>query len=96
MPIYEYECPKCGRFESFQKVGDAELVAKPDCTDPECPQKARRLISAPSLMFKGNGFYKTDYCCQKTGKSEGESGACKEGKNKEGSSCSCGEGSKKT
>ena len=58
MPTYEYECQKCGhRFELFQKMTD-EPVAK--C--PECGAKARRKISGGAgFLFKGEGFYITDY-----------------------------------
>ena len=58
MPTYEYECEKCGhRFEKFQ-----EMSEKPLKTCPECQGRVRRLISAGGgVIFKGSGFYKTDY-----------------------------------
>lgn len=57
MPTYEYECPKGHTFEVFQKMTD-EPVAK--C--PECGKKARRKISGGAgFLFKGEGFYITDY-----------------------------------
>jgi len=58
MPTYEYECPKCGtRFDEFQKI-----TAKPGAKCPKCGAKATRLISAGAgLVFKGSGFYLTDY-----------------------------------
>ena len=61
MPIYEYECPKCGQFEVVQKASDKPLKAKPDCSDKKCPKKATRLISASAFHLKGGGWYKTDY-----------------------------------
>jgi putative FmdB family regulatory protein len=57
MPTYEYECPQGHTFEAFQKMTD-EPVAK--C--PECGKKARRKISGGAgFLFKGEGFYITDY-----------------------------------
>ena len=58
MPTYEYACPSGHRFERFvRKISDAE--AAPAC--PECGQIASRLISGAGLVFKGSGFYITDY-----------------------------------
>lgn len=58
MPTYDYECLKCGeRFEVFQKINDPRLDK---C--PSCKGKARRLIGTGcGLIFKGSGFYITDY-----------------------------------
>ena len=58
MPTYEYRCPECGTdFEKFQKMSD-EPVA--EC--PNCGAKAQRRLSAGAgLLFKGSGFYITDY-----------------------------------
>lgn len=59
MPTYEYECASCAhRFEVFQKMSD-----KPARTCPQCgKKKVRRLIgSGGGLLFKGSGFYITDY-----------------------------------
>ncbi len=58
MPTYEYKCPKCGtEFEVFQKI-TAKAVAK--C--PKCGAKAdRQLSGGAGLVFKGSGFYITDY-----------------------------------
>lgn len=58
MPTYEYECLKCGHnFELFQKISDA-----PDAKCPECRARAKRLISSGcGIIFKGTGFYATDY-----------------------------------
>ena len=58
MPTYEYECAHCGhRFEAFQKMTDEPLEA---C--PKCHRKPRRLIgSGAGIIFKGPGFYATDY-----------------------------------
>ncbi len=56
MPIYEYECPKCGRFDVLQKMS-----AKPLEKHDVCGSKVKKLISASSFAFKGSGFYITDY-----------------------------------
>ena len=57
MPIYEYQCKKCGhKFERIQRFSDP-LVKK--C--PECGGKVEQVISAPAVQFKGSGWYVTDY-----------------------------------
>jgi putative FmdB family regulatory protein len=58
MPTYEYECKACGHaFEKFQSI-----TARPIKTCPKCGGEVIRLISAGSgLIFKGSGFYETDY-----------------------------------
>jgi putative FmdB family regulatory protein len=58
MPTYQYECTKCGYlFEEFQNITD-----KPLKKCPRCGGKLRRLISGGvGLIFKGSGFYVTDY-----------------------------------
>lgn len=57
MPLYEYECKKCGhRFERIQKFSD-----KPVTRCPECGGKVEQLLHAPAVQFKGSGWYVTDY-----------------------------------
>ncbi len=58
MPTYEYECRKCGhRFEKFQSI-----TAEPVKTCPKCRGKVARLLSGGAgIIFKGSGFYQTDY-----------------------------------
>ena len=68
MPLYEYHCLKCGRFETLQKFSDGLLAA---C--PTCGGTVERLISAPAFQFKGTGWYVTDY-----GKSGAEAPGSKE------------------
>jgi putative FmdB family regulatory protein len=69
MPLYEYQCKKCGhRFERIQKFSDP-LVKK--C--PECGGKVEQLISAPAVQFKGSGWYVTDYAKKPSGASKSES-----------------------
>ena len=58
MPTYEYRCSQCStEFELSQK-----MTAKPVAKCPKCGARAERLISGGSgLVFKGSGFYLTDY-----------------------------------
>lgn len=57
MPLYEYRCTKCGhQFEKIQTFSAADVKK---C--PVCQSAVERLISAPSVRFKGSGFYATDY-----------------------------------
>jgi len=58
MPTYEYKCQICGyMFEIFQSMKD-----KPATKCPECNGKVQRLISGGAgVIFKGSGFYATDY-----------------------------------
>ncbi len=58
MPTYEYECTRCGYvFEAFQKIN-----SPPRKRCPKCHGKVKRLISGGcGLIFKGSGFYITDY-----------------------------------
>lgn len=62
MPIYEYQCRKCGhKFDKLQKISDDPLIDCPDCAQPELT----KLISAAGFRLKGSGWYETDF---KTGK----------------------------
>ena len=57
MPIYEYQCESCAdRFEVKQSMKDDPITA---C--PKCGKRVQRLISSPAIMFKGSGWYVTDY-----------------------------------
>ena len=58
MPTYEYECTKCNKkFEAFQRMTENPLDK---C--PHCGGKPKRMISSGSgIIFKGSGFYETDY-----------------------------------
>jgi putative FmdB family regulatory protein len=65
MPIYEYECPVCGRFEHIQLGSEPDLTRCPK-DNGACPLHAdkgsvRRVISAAAFHLKGGGWYKTDY-----------------------------------
>lgn len=56
MPIYEYECKKCGEFEVTQRITEPALTR---C--PTCRSKVTKLISNTSFQLKGSGWYITDY-----------------------------------
>lgn len=58
MPTYDYECTHCGKqFEVFQNIND-----KPLNKCPKCSKKLKRLIGkGAGIIFKGSGFYATDY-----------------------------------
>ena len=60
MPTYDYECPKCSHtFEEFQSI-TAEPLTK--CPQKGCRGRVKRLIgTGGGLLFKGTGFYITDY-----------------------------------
>lgn len=59
MPTYEYQCSNCGRkFEIFQSIKDSPLLQCSECGK----DSLKKLISVPAgLIFKGTGFYLTDY-----------------------------------
>ena len=82
MPTYEYKCLDCGiQFDRFQSITEDPIQ---EC--PECSGQTKRLIGAGAgLIFKGSGFYSTDY------RSEGY----KESAKKEKESSSSGDGDSK-
>ena len=58
MPTYSYRCPACGReYDRLQKMSDSTLVECPDCGT----QGERQISAGISFVFKGSGFYETDY-----------------------------------
>ena len=71
MPLYEYECKKCGhRFEKIQLFSDPMLKK---C--PECGGKIEQMISAPAIQFKGSGWYVNDYAKKPAPASSGKNGS---------------------
>lgn len=70
MPTYEYRCSACGHeFEKFQKMSDEPIRECPECGQ----QSAERVISSGAgLIFRGPGFYATDY---RKEKKTGDSGS---------------------
>jgi putative FmdB family regulatory protein len=71
VPIYEYECESCDkRFELMQKFSD-----KPVKKCPHCGGAVHKVLSPPALLFKGSGWYVTDYANsdrKKAQKAEGD------------------------
>lgn len=57
MPLYEYQCEKCGH--RFEKIESLSASTTKKC--PKCGAKAERLLAAPAIQFKGSGWYVTDY-----------------------------------
>jgi len=73
MPIYEFECRKCGhKFDVWQKVSDPMPRHCARCRGP-----VRKLLSPPGIVFKGSGFHTTDYVQAKERKAEKESASGK-------------------
>lgn len=97
MPTYDYLCESCGhRFEAFQSMNDPKLE---HCPAEDCGGQVKRLLgTGAGLIFKGGGFYQTDYrsdSYKQAVKKEGE-GAKPAEKKKEstspgacGNSCAC-------
>ena len=82
MPTYEYACQKCGhQFEQFQSMRDEPLKKCPKCGKTGVK---RLLGTGAGLIFKGSGFYITDYKNKGSGKKEG--GESKGGESKSGES----------
>lgn len=62
MPLYEYECSKCGdRFEIIQKFSDEPVRVHSENGGTSCDGTVRKLLAAPAIQFKGSGWYVTDY-----------------------------------
>ena len=81
MPIYEYQCDSCSyRFEVKQSMKDDPLS-----TCERCGKSVRRLISSPGIMFKGSGWYVTDYSdkLKPPSSASSEPGTTKPGEKKE-------------
>lgn len=59
MPTYEYACQSCGHeLETFQRMSDPPLQTCPSCTEPALKRKIGR---GAGIIFKGGGFYETDF-----------------------------------
>ncbi|MBG30132.1 MAG: FmdB family transcriptional regulator [Opitutae bacterium] len=83
MPTYEYVCPPCGHeFERFQSMKDEPVKVCPKCRKR---QVKRKIGMGAGLIFKGSGFYETDYKQagrKKEKKSDGKSDSKSENKSK--------------
>ena len=86
MPTYEYVCDGCTHeFEVFQSMKDERLKTCPECDE----DKLRRKIgTGAGIIFKGNGFYETDYKRDKSSKGENKEGGSTESSSKSDSSSS--------
>jgi putative FmdB family regulatory protein len=70
MPVYEYQCESCERIiEKVQKFSDPPLIQCEECGGP-----LKKIISPPALVFKGSGFYITDYAKKKPEKEKSAAG----------------------
>ena len=79
MPIYEYQCAKCGsQKELMQRINDANV---PKCD--MCRSRMKRLISQSSFHLKGSGWYVTDYASKGVSEKKKSSGSDKDPKDKE-------------
>jgi len=91
VPTYEYECEKCGHhFELFQKISDPPVRKCPKCE----AGKVRRLLgTGAGIIFKGSGFYQTDYrsrSYKEAAKKDSESASASDSKKKEEKKSSSG------
>ena len=71
MPIYEYECVSCKHRFELKQGFDAE----PTESCPLCQATSRRLFHAPTVIYKGSGFYTTDYARKDQPSDSGDSGS---------------------
>lgn len=80
MPTYEYECEACGhKFEQFQSMTDKVMRKCPKCKK----LKLQRLIGSGSgIIFKGSGFYETDYKKKSSSPSSSESSSSSDSSSK--------------
>jgi putative FmdB family regulatory protein len=70
MPVYEYQCQSCERMiEKIQKFSDPPLTRCEECGGP-----LKKVLSPPALVFKGSGFYITDYAQKKSEKEKPATG----------------------
>lgn len=87
MPIYDHVCDHCGHaFSVVQKFSDLPVEA---C--PSCGKRPRRLVTAPAIVFKGSGWYKTD---SRSSGSAAKGGAKAEGETKSDTRSEAGSESK--
>ena len=67
MPLYEYDCPRCGPFEAAQRITEPPLARH------ECGEAVQRKISLTSFALKGGGWYSDGYGSSKRDKPAGSS-----------------------
>ena len=77
MPTYDYLCRECGeKFEHFQSMSSSPLKTRPDCKVKNCDVE-RMISGGTGLIFKGSGFYLTDYKNKKSDSKKSKSGNSK-------------------
>lgn len=82
MPIYEYQCQKCGtHIEKRQSISELPLT---ECE--KCGGRLEKQVSLSGFQFKGSGWYVTDYAAKKESKTEKSDGSAKSEKSSEGAS----------
>ena len=87
MPTYGYRCTSCGhQFEVFQRMSD-----DPVQTCPDCQGKVTRILYPTGVVFKGSGYYSTDYKGSGSSASSNGSGSSSEGSKSESKSESASE-----
>jgi putative FmdB family regulatory protein len=88
MPTYEYRCDKCAKtYEIFQGIKDEPVKSCPKCKSP-----VKRLISnSAGLIFKGKGFYQTDYKSPSSAEGENKKPTLPCGKSEKCGSCDLGD-----
>ena len=93
MPLYEYRCTTCGEHtEVLQHLGDA-----PPSECPRCRGHLVKVFTAPSLRFKGTGWYVNDYGTNHGAKAGADGGTAKDGAGKaEAGASKAGTGTTKT
>ena len=76
MPIYGYRCTNCGhQFEVYQKMSDEAIQ-----TCPKCEGKVTKILYPTGVVFKGSGYYSTDY--KSSGSSTSSNGSGSSGESK--------------
>jgi putative FmdB family regulatory protein len=91
MPTYDYECDACGhKFDEFQSINADPLTKCPECKK----KKLRRLFgTGAAIVFKGSGFYQTDYRSDSYKKAAAKDAPASDSKSESGSSSSKSESS---
>lgn len=92
MPTYDYECDACGHaFEAFQSMSEKPLKKCPACAK----RKLQRLVgTGAGIIFKGSGFYETDYKRKSGGASESGTNASSNSSKSESCASSSSDSSK--